>query len=235
MAENKEDRNAKIFKKAVEDLELRFPVAMIAEAMDYKKPNISAFLNGKKSIPDNFLDNFFITFKLNKADYYKKLDNKREHELEILKKSNVIGVPLVGQYAYAGYMSGYMDNDYMESLPVIPFFAEHEAKGDYLAFEVRGDSMDNGTDEAIIEGDILICRKLDRRHWYNKLHIDQWDFVVVHPEDGILCKRIIYHNPDTGEIVLHSLNDYYKDKSYNISEFGQVFTIVQVVKKRRRK
>ena len=55
-------------------------------------------------------------------------------------------VPFVNQYAYGGYTSGFADEEYLDSLPTWPFpVDDREYKGTYRAFEVRGESMDDGT------------------------------------------------------------------------------------------
>ncbi|MDO5430656.1 MAG: peptidase S24, partial [Parabacteroides sp.] len=68
-------------------------------------------------------------------------------------------------YAYAGYLCGYADAEYIETLPTIPFIVDHEAHGHYIAFEVRGDSMNDGTEESYLEGDRLLCREIKRELW----------------------------------------------------------------------
>lgn len=157
------------------------------------------------------------------------------NELKEINATNIINIPIVSQYAYAGYLSSFADPEFIENLPTIPFVADHDPRGIYRAFEVRGDSMDNGEDEAIKQGDVLICRNILQQHWKDKLHINQWDFVLVHKEDGILCKRILKHDAVTGEIIIHSLNSMYEDRTCNISEFAEIYNIIQVVKKRKRK
>lgn len=147
---------------------------------------------------------------------------------------NVMMVPLVSQYAQAGYLSGFSDTDYMEALPRIPVMADHESKGDYVAFEVRGESMDNETDESLKEGDILICRNVKREYWKYKLHINKWDFVIVHRTEGILVKRIIDHDVENAKITLHSLNPMYSDFVLNLNDVAELFNVVQVSRTRRR-
>lgn len=71
MADYKEDTNTIKLNNAISDLKLRFPVAEIASKMNYSKGNVSNFINGKKPVPNEFLDNFCTTFNLintNKPD-----------------------------------------------------------------------------------------------------------------------------------------------------------------------
>ncbi|MDB9090182.1 S24 family peptidase, partial [Parabacteroides distasonis] len=146
----------------------------------------------------------------------------------------ILNVPLVNQYAYAGYLCGYADAEYIETLPTIPFIVDHEAHGHYIAFEVRGDSMNDGTEESYLEGDRLLCREIKRELWIDsKLHIRKWDFVIVHKE-GVLIKRIVEHNVENGTITVHSLNPIYPDKVISLAEVYQIFNVIEFLRPRRR-
>lgn len=155
-------------------------------------------------------------------------------EAKPMKLEHIVFAPLVSQYAYAGYLSGYADEEYIEGLPVVPFFADHEAKGNYVAFEVRGDSMDDGTDEGYMEGDRVLGREISPDLWANsKLHIRKWDFIIVHTE-GILIKRIIAHDVEKHLITIHSLNDMYEDKVLDLKDVRKIFNVIELQRPKRR-
>lgn len=144
------------------------------------------------------------------------------------------GIPLVSQYAYAGYLSGYADAEYMDSLPIVDFTPDREMTGNWLAFEVRGDSMDNGSREAYCQGDIVITREVKPHLWRDsKLHIHRRDFVIVH-EDGILIKRIIDHDVEHHTITIHSLNPDYPDRVIDLAQVRKIFSIVESRQNRAR-
>lgn len=146
----------------------------------------------------------------------------------------ILRVPLVSQYAQAGYLCGYADAAYMATLPTIPYIVDHEAQGHYVAFEVKGDSMNDGTEDAILEGDRLLCREIMPHLWADsKLHIRKWDFVIVHTE-GILVKRIIDHDVENHTITIHSLNSMYSDKVINLADVKQIFNVIELQRPRRR-
>lgn len=146
----------------------------------------------------------------------------------------IMSVPLVNQYAYGGYLRGFGDGEYLDELPKVPFVLEREYKGNYLCFEMRGDSMNDGSVESLIEGDILLCREIGKDLWSkSKLHIKKWkDFVVVHKTEGITVKRIIDHDVEKGLITLHPLNDLYKDFTINLTDVVQILNVVKVERKR---
>jgi len=143
-------------------------------------------------------------------------------------------IPLVGQYAYAGYLTGYGDNEYIGTLPTIDFTPDREMTGNWLAFEVKGDSMEDGSIDSYVEGEIVICREVERDYWKDsRLFINKRDFVIVH-EEGVLIKRIIEHNVERHTITIHSLNPMYQDRVLDLAQVKQIFSIVESRKQRRR-
>jgi SOS-response transcriptional repressor LexA len=145
-----------------------------------------------------------------------------------LSEKSVMYVPLVNKYAYAGYLSGFGDAEYIQSLPALPMIADREGKGTYMAFEVKGDSMDDGTRNSYEQGDIIIARQISQHHWQNKLHIHKYDFVVVHKTEGILLKKIIKHDTTKGTITLHSLNPLYDDLTVSLNDVAEIFNVIKV-------
>lgn len=140
-------------------------------------------------------------------------------------------VPLVQEYAYAGYLSGFQDEEYLDDLPKHSFVVNKQHKGHYMAFQVIGDSMSNGTDESITEGSTVTGREIQRHLWNSRFHIHRFkDYVIVH-KDGILIKRIIKHDVEAGVITCQSLNpdrEWYPDFDLNLDDCKQIFNIVNV-------
>jgi phage repressor protein C with HTH and peptisase S24 domain len=167
-----------------------------------------------------------------KGDMLKRSAKKGEAVPLEVRQDNLMYVPVVNHYAYAGYLRGYGDAEYLESLPKIPWLIDKEYKGTYMAFEVRGDSMDDNSRDSYVEGDKILCREINKEHWKSKLHIRDWDFVIVHKTEGILIKRIIKHDVAKGTLLLHSLNDLYEDFTVNLADVAKIFNVVQVSRKK---
>ena len=126
-----------------------------------------------------------------------------------------------------GYMSGFADNGYMDSLPKVPFPMDEEHHGEYVCFEVRGDSMDDGMRHSYAQGDIVLCRNVDRLYWMKKLHYNAWNaFVIVHKE-GIVLKQIVAHDVERGIITVHSYNPYYEDFDIDLRDVYQILNVVK--------
>jgi phage repressor protein C with HTH and peptisase S24 domain len=146
----------------------------------------------------------------------------------------IVGIPLVSQYAYAGYLSGYGDPEYIDKLPRIDFTPDRHMTGNYIAFEVRGDSMNDGSTDSYLEGELLICREVEPVYWKDsQLFINKRDFVIIHKE-GILIKRIIAHDVENHTITIHSLNPMYQDEVLDLADVRQIFSVVESRRQRRR-
>lgn len=159
------------------------------------------------------------------------LNTYKQEEVTQITTGGVMMVPLVNQYAHAGYMSGYADVGYLETLPKIPWVVDREYKGKYISFEVRGDSMDDGLKHSYEQGDILLCREVSPEYWTCKLHINAWDaFVIVHKTDGIVLKQILEHDVEKGVITCHSFNPLYEDFKIDLREVAQIFNVVKLQK-----
>ena len=150
---------------------------------------------------------------------------------------NVVMIPVVSQLAYAGYLCGFADAEYMSSLPTIPFVAGLGDEADsFIAFEVSGDSMDDDTPDAYKNGDILICKRVELQLYRNSsLPFKRRDFVIVH-KDGILIKRIVAHDVESHTITIHSLSEdpAYTDKVLDLRDVRQMFTVEYQQRKRSR-
>lgn len=148
--------------------------------------------------------------------------------VRIVEETNEMRVPLVTSYAYAGYRRGFADEEYIDSLPTVAFTVSGYHKGNYVAFEVAGDSMYDGSVDSLLQGDILLCREVAHHHWRDKLHIRKWYFVIVHKQDGVLVKQITEHDTDLGYITIHSLNRDYPDERIHLDDIAQLFNVVRV-------
>lgn len=144
-------------------------------------------------------------------------------------------VRVVTTKARAGWSDAYYSEEYLADMPLITIETDENYKGEYLAFEVDGDSME----PEYFPGDIVICRMVKRDLWQYKLHYDQYDFVIAHSIRGIMLKEIVNHDTETGIITCHSLNPDHDDFTINLREVAYLYNVVEVrqngkSKKRRR-
>lgn len=125
-------------------------------------------------------------------------------------------ISIVPIYAQAGYMRGYEDPEFIRSLPLT--YDDGHDDGTYRDFEIKGDSMEN----YFFERDAIRAKYLPETYWDKRLHIGQL-FVILHKTDGIVFKQLVDHNVSTGNLTLHSFNDYYEDYQVNLRDVQQLW------------
>ena len=144
-----------------------------------------------------------------------------------------IHVPIVQTRATAGYVTGYGDHEYIESLPTMPVIVDKSFRGKYLLFECDGDSMDDGSRNSICDRDVLLCREVKRDLWKFQLPLNSWFFVIVHT-DGVNIKQITHQNMEDGTLRCHSLNPLYEDFEMNLDDVYELYGTIKVVDRRIR-
>lgn len=154
-----------------------------------------------------------------------------KNEAKEISDLNFVPVPLVPIRAKAGYLVGYDDAEYIETLPTVPVLTDRTFHGKYRCFEVDGDSMDNDTRDALCDKDVVLAREVKRELWQYKLHYKDWNFVIVHKE-GILIKRIVAHDTASGIITCHSLNPIYGDDfQLNLADVFELYNVIKIVER----
>lgn len=145
---------------------------------------------------------------------------------------NVMLVPIINRYDYLEYVKQWSNDEYIETLHKLPFLTETVAKGTYRCFEVGDDSMEDGSINSYPEGTVVLCRDIIKDNWATRLNINDWDFVIVHPKEGVVLRRIT--KVDNNEITLHCLNPMYDDTVISIDETLQIMSVVKVQRSGRR-
>ena len=113
-------------------------------------------------------------------------------------EENVVYVPIK---ARAGYLSGYGDAEYIESLP--SFSMPQLTNGTYRCFEVQGNSMVR----TFFDGDLVFGRYVEELSDVKDGRV----YVIVSKNDGIVLKRVINRIDERGKLILKSDN---KDGNY---------------------
>ena len=155
-----------------------------------------------------------------------------KHEAEILTNMHCVEVPIVPVYAYASFLHGHDDTEYMDSLPTMSVIIDRKYGRDgFLIFEVKGNSMDDGSKRALLDGDKILVKELDSDCCRTKLKTDDNFFVIIHRTDGIVVKQIVEHNVEEGVIRCHSINPSpeYHDFDIDLREVTRIFKVAAIV------
>ncbi|MCT4629781.1 S24 family peptidase [Winogradskyella sp.] len=111
---------------------------------------------------------------------------------------NVIYVPVK---ARAGYLDGYGDPEYIETLP--SFNMPHLTNGTFRCFEVKGNSMVR----TFFDGDLVFGKYVEDLRDIKDGRV----YVIVSKNDGIVLKRVINRIEERDKLILKSDN---KDGNY---------------------
>ena len=157
---------------------------------------------------------------------------KEEHEAELLTNMHCVEVPIVPVYAYASFLNGHDDTEYMDSLPTMSVIIDKKHNKDkLLIFEVKGNSMDDGTNRGLLDGDKILVKELDNNCCHSKLKTGDSFFVIIHRTDGIVVKQIVEHRVEEGFIRCHSINPSpeYPDFDIDLREVTRIFKVAAIV------
>jgi len=122
-------------------------------------------------------------------------------------------ITLVPAKASAGYLNGYADPDFIETLPRLALpLPELGSERTYRAFQISGDSM-----EPIPSGSYIICEYVQNWHEIQSGKA----YVVLTHDDGLVFKRLF---PDAnGELLLKSDNPLYHPYALNINTVTELW------------
>jgi transcriptional regulator with XRE-family HTH domain len=150
---------------------------------------------------------------------------------EISPGRYMMRIEFVPERARAGFLLGFRDAEHHEELPMHSVTVDYYAKGKYLAFEVEGDSMDDGSKYSIPNKAIVTARFLPQDRWFPKLHVHNYpDWVFVHKYEGILVKQIADQDFEKGIITLRSLNPdkvTYPDTTYELKDIQAIYNVIK--------
>lgn len=143
-----------------------------------------------------------------------------------------IEVPLMPYKARAGVLTGFGDPDWREGKQTMHVLVDRRLRGDYLIYEVEGDSMDDGTTNSFLEGDFLLCRVLPKSDWQYGIKKRTMTFCVIATEaEGVVLKQVTKHDKAEGVITCHSLNPAYDDYEVNLSDVQAIFYVERLAQR----
>lgn len=160
---------------------------------------------------------------------------KRGNEVGVMSIGQVAiaDVPIIPVCAQAGHLSGFGDM-YVDRFPTMPVMVDRTFKGNYRVFEVRGDSMDDGSSGALLSGDKILCREVCREFWNQPMNIKSRYFVIVHRTEGVVVKKILMHSVESGDVLCHSLNPAYSDFMLNLGDVIEMYSVESIASREMR-
>jgi DNA-binding XRE family transcriptional regulator len=172
---------------------------------------------------------------INVVDAYEMESSNNKNANHFTKLPNgqyYMTMPLAEHKIQAGFLDNYQDIELLKGMSQHGIIVDRPVKGRYLAFRVKGDSMDNGTSDAIPQNYIVATRELQRLHWTSMIRFKDFRFWVIYTTESKfpLLKEITGHDVEKGVISCHSLNDSpeYKDFDLSLNDVQALFYVINI-------
>lgn len=126
--------------------------------------------------------------------------------------------------AYATIIESFNDEYKNAEFGKATFPVDKVAKGNYVAFTTKGESMNGGGIDDSPSGTDVLVRELGRQLW-TSLHKSKYGFIIITTE-GIYHKDLIY-NVETGMYTLSSRNPKFKPSEVSINDVIKIYTVIK--------
>lgn len=190
---------------------------------DYFHVTESFLITGKDEYVNPSIDGFTIN------EPTEQIPNKNGNIFEDIGDGKYkIYVKKVPVKAFGSYLSHFQDSEFRDELKQVSFTVDHIGRGNYICFEVEGNSMDGGSINDAPAGAELLCRELGRQHWKDGFRDSIYGWVVVHKET-VLYKDIKEFNIETGDIVCSSRSGLpqHPDFTVNLNDVNQIWKVIK--------
>ena len=147
-------------------------------------------------------------------------------------------LPIILIEAKAGIGKGFLydrdcsqdPDDIYDEFDSMEVFLEREVSDRYKLFRVKGKSMDDDTQQALCNGDVLLCREVYPEDWKSGLINTKFpNVIIVIEEEGILIKQLIKHSKKNETISLRSLNSTYKDLTIDLKKVRAFYYVERLI------
>ncbi len=178
------------------------------------EPKISLLLD-LATYFNHSIDDFLKLDLSNSSSHSKKVKLESNSRILVISDDgmggeNIVHVPVK---ARAGYLNGYEDPSFIESLT--SYRLPGVRNGTYRSFEIKGDSMLPLEPGSIVVGQYVESwRDLKNNHTY----------VLVTKEEGIVYKRIINKVKSKGQLILLSDNPAYEPYTIAIDDVQEAWS-----------
>lgn len=215
----------------------------IAESTNLTEVGINKILNGQSKNPRRstlvILENFLHNNNVKNTKQNDVNIRSVEDEIEVFVNKNgvkffefpdgttkieVLKIPFT---AYASYLEAFNDEDKLyNDFSTTTFSVDKVAKGNYLAFSVKNDSMWNEGGYDTPSGAEVLAREIGRHLWKTGFHKNIYGFILM-TKSAIYHKDIKAYNDQTGMLLLSSRNPNTQDFEISINDVFRIFNVIK--------
>ena len=143
----------------------------------------------------------------------------------------LVMAPVLMADMHRKYLEGLSSENPNESLVKSGFVLDYFDDAAYMAFEIVGNSMYDGSIDSIPNGSLVLGRMIETNELISNFDGDDFPItaLVIFNRSRIICKRVTRYNEKSQTITCTSLNDSpeYKDFDMPLSEITKVYKVVK--------
>ncbi len=221
----------------------------LADKLDYKPQKLNEVLKGRTKLNLDFLQKFCTVFSLsideivfgkpkkqkegNKINVTKNVTLKygkpnQQKEVTKIEEDPTTYLPIINQNvtvldavaAASDFLSSVKEATTLKNSKrmYLPMFSNRN--GEFYGVSITGDSMH----PTIKHKDIVVGSLKPLQDFIGGL-----PYVIFHKDEGLLCKRLRWHNKETGELCLKSDNEYLEDFITHIKNVQPQILKIEVI------
>ncbi len=140
----------------------------------------------------------------------------------------LLKVPLLPTELQQDFLNKQNEDVFIKRLIRMDFLLQSPDDTFYMAFEISGDAMDNGTSYSIPNGTLVLGKKVDKFKLHSNKGLRNKAFVFI-CANRIICKSITAISMDLETIICHNLNPSpeYKDFEIQMNEVSDVYEVIK--------
>lgn len=141
----------------------------------------------------------------------------------------VLRAPLLTIKQQKDFLQQIDDTSFINGLEKIGFLLESVDDTFYMAFEVMGNAMNDGTSNAIPNGAVVLGKTSQASRW-SKNNLKMGTPYVIVLKNRIVCKAITGFSIENGAMMCHNLNPSPEYRDFEISA-SEILGLYEIVKK----
>ena len=159
-----------------------------------------------------------------------RTDSKKGHSISKLGPGKyLLSAPLIMESQHEIGSKNFEDLIFINSLPHIGFMVDQVSVGNYLAFEISNNSMDNGLTDGISKGSVVLGKRVAEKELHKKLEEEDSNWILI-CAGTIMCKKITAFDKKKKSIACHSLNNSPEYPDFEVL-IGEVLAFYKILKK----
>lgn len=216
--------------------------SQLAEVIGVSLRTIQIYEKENANIPRKNLDKIAAYFEMRIDELYahevseegliygKEESNlKKAHSIQKLEPGKyLLSAPLIMGKKQREFLQRMDDMKYLGKLPHIGFMVDQVAVGNYLAFEVTNNAMDNGKANAIPQKSIVLGKLTPSKQVIKQIEKEGVYWIIVYGT-SVMCKQIAYYDKTKKSISCHSLHNSpeYADFEVPLNDISAFYRIIK--------